>query len=226
VAYVSKKKTDKLAKVSPVAAPARKVRAKAAAAAESPVKTAEITPVAAPVTSAKPAAPLVAAVEKGTKTMNDTVKTVEETVKKATAEASTKATEMFKDLTTRAKTAMEKGTDLAKEAVEFNKANLEAVVESGKVVVKGAQTAAQTAAEVTRKNFDSTTAMLKSAAAVKTPTDLFKLQGDFARSQFDGAVAEMSKATEFYTKLAGEIFAPMQNRYTVATEQVKARMAA
>lgn len=173
--------------------------------------------VAAPVAKvrriATKAAPIAAS--KGTKTMTDTVKQVEETVRKATA-----------DLNTRAKAAYEKATAFAKDAAEFNKANLEAFVESGKIAAKGAQTAAQNAAEYGRKNFEATSAMVKSAAAVKSPTELFKLQGDFARSQFDGAVAEMSKSSEFYLKLAGEIFQPIQTRYSVVADEMKTRLAA
>ena len=108
----------------------------------------------------------------------------------------------------------------------FNKANIEAFVESAKIAAKGAQTAAQAAAEYGRKNFEATSTLVKSAAAVKTPTELFKLQGDFARSQFDGAVAEMSKSSERYLKLVGEIFQPIQSRYSVAAEELKTRLAA
>jgi phasin family protein len=174
----------------------------------------------------KSAAPAMAAPTKGTKVMTDTIKQVEETVKKATADTSAKASAMFQDLSARATKAMEKGTEISREAVDFHKANLEAVVESGKLAAKGAQTMGQNAAELSRKNFEAATAMLKTAAAVKSPTDFFKIQGDFVRGQFDAAVAEMTKATEFYTKLAGEITQPLQNRYTVAAEQVKTRMAA
>jgi phasin family protein len=222
VADTVKKKTGRVASAIAVTPPAVKTpapRKDVAAGTSTPsTKTETITQKSVAVTAAAPV--------KGTKTMNDTVKNVEETVKEVTAETTAKATEMFKDMTARAKTAMEKTSDIAKEAVEFNKANLEAVVEAGKIAVKGAQTVGQNTAELTRKNFEATTAMLKSVAAVKSPTDFFKLQGDFARSQFDGAVAEMSKSTEFYIKLAGEMFQPIQNRYTVAAEQVKARMAA
>lgn len=158
--------------------------------------------------------------------MTDTVKQVEETMKKATAEFSEKATEALKDVNSRAKAAFEKVGTLTKDATEFNKANIEALVESAKIAAKGAQTAAQAAAEYGRKNFEATSALVKSAAAVKSPTDLFKLQGDFARSQFDGAVAEMSKSSERYLKLVGEIFQPIQSRYSVAAEEIKSRLAA
>ncbi len=174
----------------------------------------------------KPAAAVAAAIEEGSTRMTDTVKQVEETVKKATAEAGEKATAMFKDMTAKAKEAFEKSGETTKEVVAFHKANFEALVESGKVAAKGAQTAAQTAADYGRKNWDATTAHVKAVAAVKSPTDALKLQSDFVRGQFDGAVAEMSKSTEFYLKLAGDVFAPIQNRYSVAADQLKTRLAA
>ncbi len=171
--------------------------------------------------STKAAAKPAPAKIKETKVMTDTIKTVEETVKTATAEAAEKAHGMFNDFTARAKAAFEKSGDTVKDVAAFNKANVEAVVESAKIAAKGSQAAAQSAADYGRKNFDATAAMLKSAAAVKSPTDLFKLQGDFARSQFEGAVAEMSKSSEFALKLVGEIFQPIQNRYAVAVEKAK-----
>jgi phasin family protein len=155
----------------------------------------------------------------GTTTMTDTVK-------QAAATAGEKVTTMFKDVTVRAKAGFEKAAELSKDAVEFQKANLEAVVEAGKVAAKGTQTAAERAAELTRTNWEATTSHAKALTSVKSPTDFFKLQSDFARGQVDGAVAEFSKSSEFTLKLMGEIVAPIQNRYAVAAEQVKARMAA
>ena len=189
-----------------VAKPVKKVAAKAVAAPKSVVLKTKAAPVK------------VAASTKG-KTMTDTVKNM-------TAEAGEKATEMFKDVTTRAKTAFARSGDIVKDVTEFNKDNLEAVVESGKIAVKGVQTAAQTAADFTRKNFEATTSMLKTVAAVKSPTELLKVQSDFAKSQFEGAIAEMSKSSEFTLKLMGEVFQPISNRFSVAAEMVKTRLAA
>jgi phasin family protein len=186
-----------------------------------PVKKAAAKTVAAPkaVALKTKAAPVKAATSTKGKTMTDTVKTM-------TAEAGEKATEMFKDVTARAKTAFAKSGEMVKDVTEFNKDNLEAVVESGKIAVKGVQTAAQTAADLTRKNFEATTSMLKTAAAVKSPTEFLKVQSDFAKSQFESAVAEMSKSSEFTLKLMGEMFQPISNRYSVAAEMVKTRLAA
>jgi phasin family protein len=121
---------------------------------------------------------------------------------------------------------MEKGTALTKDVVAFNKANVEAFVEAGKVAYAGSQTATKDAVELTRKNWDATVAHGKALTAVKSPTEFIKAQSDFARAQLDAAVAQTSKSTEFTLKLFGEIMQPLQNRYAVAADQIKARMAA
>jgi phasin family protein len=214
---------------APVAAPSPKiVAAPAPKIVAAPVAVAKAVAAPALVITPQPvpaATPAPTAVEGSTK-MTDTINKIEDTVKTTTAQVSEKATEMFHDVSAKAKTAMDKASETAKDAMEFNKLNLEAVVEAGKIAFKGAQTATQNAADLGRKNLEETTAMVKSISGVKAPADFFKIQGDFARSQFDAAVAEMSKSSEFYLKLAGEVFQPISTRYSVAADAVKARMAA
>lgn len=168
------------------------------------------------IAAAKPAASI-----KGTKPMTDTMKKVEETATKFTAEVTEKAQNYFADMSEKAKAVFEKSNVSMREVADFSKGNLEAVVETAKIAAKGVQTSAQTTSEFARKNFEATTAMFKTVAAVKSPTEFFKIQSDFAKSQFEGVVAEMSKASEFNLKLAGEMFQPLSNRYAVAVEKVK-----
>ena len=79
---------------------------------------------------------------------------------------------------------------------------------------------------MTKARWEAATAHAKTLAAVTSPTEFMSVQGDYLRKQFDAAVADFSKSTEFYMKLAGEIVAPVQNRYAAAAEQVKARFTA
>ncbi len=148
-----------------------------------------------------------------------------DTVKNVAAEATEKATAAFKDVSGRAKDMMSKGGEMTKDVMEFNKANVEAIVASGKIAAKGAQAAAQNAVELGKKNWETTTAHAKAVAGVRAPADFFQMQTEFARKQFDMAVAEMSKNTEFTLKLAGEVVSPIQNRYAVIVDQVKSRKA-
>lgn len=224
---VETKPVAKPAPVTPQAAPvAAKAEAKpvvAAKAADAPkapeaVKTVEIKPEAAAPAPASitetPVAAIAAPTSKEAKIMQDTIK-------KTTTEATERAKAVFGDINERTKTAMEKSTKLFEDAGAFHKGNLEAVVESAKIAAKGFETLGQDAAEYSRKSFEQASATLKSLAAVKSPTDFFKLQSDYARSAFDAMVAETSRSTEAMLKLAGEVAQPISNRVAVAVEKVK-----
>lgn len=132
-----------------------------------------------------------------------------------------KAQAVMGDINERVKGSMEKGARFAEDMTDFHKGNLEAIVASGRVAAKGIETLAQDAAETARKNFEQATTTLKSMAQVKSPTEFFQLQSDFARSAFDQMVANASKASESMLKLAGDMAQPLSNRYAVAAEKVK-----
>ena len=149
-------------------------------------------------------------IAQGVTKMTDTVK--------ATTE---KATEFFADVRVKASEAAEKGKKFAAEAVEFNKANVDAVVEAGEIVAKGAQEMGKANMEFAKKNFEDVQAAVKELTAVKSPTDFVKLQGEMARKGFDTAVAQGSKNTEAMVKLVGEMFQPISNRIAVTTELFK-----
>ena len=117
----------------------------------------------------------------------------------------------FGDVNERAKVAMEKSAKIAEEFVDLTRGNVEALVASSKVAAKGVETLSQEAAEFGRKSF----------AEVKSATDFFKLQSDFARSAFDAAVAESAKVSEAVLKIAGDVAEPITSRYSVAAERVK-----
>ena len=223
----------------PVEAPKAAAPApKAAAAAPKPVeapKAAAPAPAAKPVEAAKPAIPAPAAtvaaatatitdtINKGTQTMNMNMNT--ETMTREAAQNSQVVTDRvqaaFGDINERARTAMEKSTKLVEEMTDLAKGNIEAVVASSKVAARGVETLSQEAADYGRRSFEQASNAFKSFAEVKSPTEFFKLQSDFARSAFDGAVAETSKMSEAMIKLAGEVAEPISSRYAIAAERVK-----
>ena len=184
-----------------------------------PAAIAAATVEATPVQSEPAAAP--AASEPKGPTMTDTVNNTADTARNFAQDAQSRATAMFGDLNARTKAAVERSTKLVEELNEFNKGNLEAFVESGRVAAKAAETLGQQAAEAARKNFEQTTAALKSFASAKTPTEFFQLQSDYARTTFDALIAETSKNSETMLKLAGDVFQPISNRFAVAAEKIK-----
>ena len=125
------------------------------------------------------------------------------------------------DVNARAKSAFEKSAKIVEELADLTRGNVEAIVASSKVAAKGVETMGQDAAEYSRKSFEDASAAFKSFAEVKSATDLFKLQGDFARSAFDAAVAESARLSETVLKLANDVAQPINSRYAVAAERVK-----
>ena len=127
----------------------------------------------------------------------------------------------FGDVNKRAKSGMEKSAKMMEEMTELTRGNVEALVASSKVTARGVESLTQEVADFGRRSFEGASATLKSFTEVKSPTDFFRLQSDFARAQFDAMVAESSKLSETMIKLAGEVAQPITNRYTVAAERVK-----
>ena len=160
----------------------------------------------------------------GAKALKTGVKTMNTQTRKA-ADAGFAAADQIKTVVSqansRAKTAMEKSAKVIEELAELGRGNVEAIVASSKVAAKGVEGLSQDAANYSRKSFENASSAFKSFAEVKSPTDFFKLQGDFARSAFDAAVAQSARVSENMLKLAGDVAEPLTSRYTVAAERVK-----
>lgn len=214
------------AKPEPVEAVAAPVEPVVETVTEPVVEAAEIVAGTAPVveTVAETVAETVETVAAPvTEIIEDTAPQTADTASKGiyTMEAIEKSQAMFAELNDKAKAAVEKNTKLVGEMTELAKGNVEALVESGKIAAKGFETMGQDAAEYSRKQFEQATATMKSLAAVKSPADFFKLQSDYVRSAFDSMVAETSKNTEAFIKLAGDAAQPVSNRVAVAMEKIK-----
>jgi phasin family protein len=189
------------------------------------VEVAEIV-AAAPLEIAEPVAEAPAMnnqneTQEGTRTMNQQINDTIEMNREAGRVAADKFQAAFGDVNERTKTAMEKGSRLMEEMTEISRGNVEAFVASSKVAARGVETLTQEAAEFGRRSFEEASSTLKSFAEVKSPTDFFRLQSEFARAQFDAMVSETSKMSEAMIKLAGEVAQPITSRYTVAAERVK-----
>lgn len=165
---------------------------------------------AAPVKAAAKVAPAIQ--------LKDTIMTKTKT---AAEDFTAKVKETVTEAQDRAKVAFEKGNALLADAGEFSKANIEALVESGKILAAGVQSLGKDYVAEGKSAFETLTADVKELAAVKSPADFFKLQGEILRRNFDAAVASGSKHSEALVKLANESFAPISSRVSVAIEKVK-----
>jgi phasin family protein len=198
---------------APVAAPKM---AKPAAKPAKPKATIKTSAVKAIPVAAKAAAPV-----QKKETKMTTTETITAETKKAAEAMTDRVKALMGDMSTRAKTAYEKGTEMVSQATEFSKGNVEALVESGKIAAKGAQEMGQTYAEDTKKGFEELTAALKEMTTVKSPTEFIELQTKLVKKSFDTAVAQTSKNSEMFLKLAGDVFQPISNRVSVAVDSFK-----
>lgn len=128
--------------------------------------------------------------------------------------------DMMSDMQSRAQTAYEKSSEITGEMSDFAKGNVEAMVEAGKLLAAGMQNMGKTYVEDAKSAYETVTGDLKEVTAVKSPSELFQLQGKLARRNFDAMVAFSSKQTESMLKLANESFAPISSRMSVAAEKI------
>jgi phasin family protein len=126
---------------------------------------------------------------------------------------------LFTDANERSQEIVKRSQKVAGELADLARANVEAVVEAGRVASEGARAIGQDAVSSGRTSFEQAADAIRSLAEAKSPTEYLQLQGDFARASFDRAIAESSKLTESLVKLAGEAFQPLSNRATANAER-------
>jgi phasin family protein len=201
------------AKLSPAPAPQRTplVEAlKVAPAAEAPKPAEKIQTIPTNVT------------QTGANIMNETINRTQE----ATQQVAQQATEQFRgamnDVNQRGQVAMEKSARMVEEMADLARGNMEALVASSKTAAKYVETLTQGAADYNRRSFEQASATLRSFAEVKSPTDFFRLQSEFARTQFDSMVSEGARVSETMVKMSGDVAEPITSRVSVASERLKA----
>jgi phasin family protein len=125
----------------------------------------------------------------------------------------------FADANERGQEIVQRSQKVAEELADLARANVEAIVEAGRVASEGARSIGQDVVASSRDGVEKTADAIRSLAEAKSPTEYLQLQSEFARTSFDRAVAESSKLTESLVKLAGEAFQPLSNRATANAER-------
>jgi phasin family protein len=126
---------------------------------------------------------------------------------------------LLADANGRAQDAVKRSQRVAEELADLTRANVEAIVESSRLAAEGARTIGQTVVATSRDGVEQAADAIRSLAEAKSPTEYLQLQNDFARASFDRLVAESSKLTESFVKLAGEAFQPLSNRASANAER-------
>lgn len=119
------------------------------------------------------------------------------------------------------KDAQEKAKAAFGDAGSFAKGNVEAMVESTKILAAGLQDMTKGYVAESKTSIETLTADVKDLAAVKSPTEFFEKQSALMRKNFDAAVAVSSKNSEAMLKLVSEAFQPISTRVSLAVEKIK-----
>jgi phasin family protein len=119
------------------------------------------------------------------------------------------------------KEQIEKSMAAIGEINTHSKANLEAVVASVTAATKGAETVGARAIAYSKKSVEDQVAAAKTLAAAKSVQEVVELQTAFAKSAFEGYVAEMTKINELVAASVKDAFSPINERFTAVVERVQ-----
>ena len=108
----------------------------------------------------------------------------------------------------------------------LTKGNVDAVVQSGTIVAKGAEQASKQVAAFTQASIEQSLAVSKSALSVKSIRELVDLQNSYLKSSLDALVAESTKLQQLSIKVTNEALAPLNARVNLAVEKLAKPLAA
>ncbi len=143
------------------------------------------------------------------------------TTRKELFAMATTPTEYTEKMQAAFKDAQEKAKAAFGDVGSFAKGNVEAMVESTKILAAGLQDMTKGYVAESKTSIEAITADVKDLATVKSPTEFFEKQSALMRKNFDAAVAASSKNSEAMLKLVSEAFQPISTRVSLAVEKIK-----
>jgi phasin family protein len=107
------------------------------------------------------------------------------------------------------------------EIQKFSKEQLESIQAAAGEVSKGLQAIAAESTDFSKKSLESGSAFVEKLLGVKKLDEAIALQQDFAKTSYEGFVAQASKLGELYTNLAKEAFKPVEGAIAKAQAAAK-----
>ena len=104
---------------------------------------------------------------------------------------------------------------------KFGKDQMDAATAATAALTKGLQTIAAEATDYSKKSFETSSAHFEKLIATKTPDAAFQLQSDYAKSAYEGFVAQATKMGELYTNFAKEAFKPVETAFAKVQDSVR-----
>jgi phasin family protein len=138
-----------------------------------------------------------------------------DTVKSTVEQFTVAGNKAFKD-------SVEKSLGAISELNTHSKKNLEAVVASVTAATKGAESLGAHAMAYSKKAMEDHVAAAKTLASAKSVQEVVELQTSFAKTAFEGYVAELNKMAETVAASMKETMSPINERVPALVERVQA----
>jgi phasin family protein len=168
--------------------------------------------------------------EKFTKPLESVVEVGKQTVENALKFGTEVATKNYEKAIAATQEQFEKATSVAfasyDEMTSFGKENIDAVVKSSTMLVKGMETVGKEVASYGQVSIEKSVSNAQALFGAKTLREFLELQAEIAKSSFDAWVEESAKLGELGAKLANEAFEPIHEQVTVAVEKMMKPVAA
>ena len=101
-------------------------------------------------------------------------------------------------------------TPTFEEFQNFSKQQLDAVNSATASVAKGLQEIAAESSDYSKKAFATSSATVEKLFSARSVETAIQIQTDYAKSTYDGLVAQANKINEIYVRLATEAFKPVE----------------
>jgi hypothetical protein len=96
---------------------------------------------------------------------------------------------------------------------QMSKDQMEAATTSATAWSKGLQQIATEASDYTKKSFEASSGLVEKLLGVKTLDKAIEIHTEFAKTSYEGLVAQATKIGELYTSMAKEAFKPVEEAF-------------
>ncbi len=135
------------------------------------------------------------------------------------------ASETVENIVTAGSEAMKGSFDRAVKGYDnlatFNKATVEAVIQSANAASKGIEALNAEVLAYSRHSIEEGVAAAKAAMSSKSIQDLIEVQSDYAKAAFDGYVGQLTKFGDLFASLAKHTAEPINGRVSALVELVQ-----
>ena len=97
---------------------------------------------------------------------------------------------------------------------KFSKDQLEAFTAASTTLSKGLQDIAAESTDYSKKAFAAGTAMYEKLLGARTVESAIQIQTEFAKQAYEGFVAQATRVSELYTRVASDALKPVTTAYT------------